>query len=66
MGAWATKAWQIVYGGRKSLWALSHCSPVDHALDKVYFAAQGLVSLEHQYRDMHRVVAPAQLSLALE
>jgi hypothetical protein len=39
---------------------------VDNALDKVYFAKQGLVSLEHQYRDLHRVVAPAQMSLALE
>jgi hypothetical protein len=39
---------------------------VDYALDKVYFAAQGLISLEHEYRDTHRVVAPAQLSLALE
>jgi hypothetical protein len=66
MGARATKAWQIVYGGRKSLWALSHCSPVDRALDKAYFAEQGLFSLEHQYREMHRVVAPAQMSLALE
>jgi len=66
MGARATKAWQIVYGGRKSLWALSHCSPVDRALDKAYFAERGLCSLEHQYRDMHRVVVPAQLSLALE
>jgi hypothetical protein len=66
MGARATKAWQIVYGGHKSLWALSHCSPVDHALNKAYFAERGLFSLEHQYRDMHRVVAPAQMSLALE
>jgi RNA-directed DNA polymerase len=66
MGARATKAWQIVYGGHKSLWALSHCSPVDHALNNAYFAERGLFSLEHQYRDMHRVVAPAQMSLALE
>ena len=66
LGARATKAWQIVYGGRKSLWALSHCSPVDRALDKAYFAERGLFSLELQYRDMHRVVAPAQMTLALE
>ena len=31
-----------VYEGRKSLWALSHCGPVDKALDKRYFANQGL------------------------
>jgi len=66
LGARATKAWQIVYGGRKSLWALSHCSPVDHALNKAYFAERGLLSLEYQYREMRRVVAPAQLTLALE
>ena len=66
LGARATKAWQIVYEGRKSLWALSHCSPVDRALDKAYFAERGLFSLEHQYRELHRVVAPAQMSLALE
>jgi RNA-directed DNA polymerase len=66
LGARANTAWRRVYEGRKSLWALSHCGPVDYALDKAYFAAQGLISLEHQYRDIHRVVAPAQLSLALE
>jgi hypothetical protein len=66
MGARASTAWRVVYEGRKSLWALSHCGPVDHALDKRHFAEQGLLSLEHQYRDMHRVVAPAQLTLALE
>jgi hypothetical protein len=66
MGARATKAWQIVYGGRKSLWALSHCAPVDRALNKAYFAERGLFSLELQYCEMRRVVAPAQMSLALE
>ncbi len=66
LGARAHTAWRVVYGGRKSLWALSHCGPVDSALDKRYFAKQGLFSLEHLYRDMHHVVAPAQLTLALE
>ena len=66
MGARASTAWRVIYEGRKSLWALSHCGPVDYALDKRYFADQGLFSLEHQYRDMHRVIAPAQLTLALE
>ena len=62
MGARPSTAWRVVYEGRKALWALSHCGPVDHALDKRYFAAQGLISLEHHYRD----IAPAQLTLALE
>ena len=66
LGARASKAWHVVYEGRKSLWALSHCSPVDRALNKAYFAERGLFSLEHQYRELHRVVAPAQMSLALE
>jgi hypothetical protein len=39
---------------------------VDYALDKRFFADQGLLSLEHRYREMHRVIAPAQLTLALE
>jgi RNA-directed DNA polymerase len=34
LGARASKAWHVVYAGRKSLWALSHCSPVDRALNK--------------------------------
>jgi len=66
LGARASTAWRVVYEGRKSLWALSHCGPVDYALNKRYFADAGLLSLEHHYREMHRVVAPAQLTLALE
>jgi len=66
MGARPSTAWQRIYEGRKALWALSHCGPVDYALDKRYFADQGLLSLEHRYREMHRVIAPAQLTLALE
>jgi group II intron reverse transcriptase/maturase len=66
MGARPRTAWRVVYEGRKALWALSHCGPVDYALDKRYFADQGLLSLEHRYRDMHRIIAPAQLTLALE
>jgi RNA-directed DNA polymerase len=66
LGARASTAWRRVYEGRKSLWALSHCGPVDYALDKAYFAERGLMTLEYQYREMHRVVAPAQMTLALE
>jgi RNA-directed DNA polymerase len=66
MGARPSTAWRVVYEGRKALWALSHCGPVDYALDKRYFADQGLLSLELRYREMHRVIAPAQLTLALE
>jgi group II intron reverse transcriptase/maturase len=64
LGARATKAWETVYAGRKSLWALSHCGSVDYALRKSYFEQRGLLSLEVLYRGQPRfVVAPEQLSL---
>jgi RNA-directed DNA polymerase len=66
MGARATTAWRVVYEGHKSLWALSHCGPVDYALNKEYFAKQGLLFLESRYREMHRVVVPAQMELRLD
>ncbi len=56
-----------VYGGRKSLWALSHTSVVDRGLRNRYFAERGLVSLVELHRRTHQeVVAPAQQQLALE
>jgi group II intron reverse transcriptase/maturase len=66
MGARAQTAWRDVYDGHKSLWALSHCGVVDSRLDKPYFVKHGLLSLEHRYREMHGVIAPAQLMLALD
>ena len=66
LGARARTAWRRVYEGKKSLWALSHCGPVDYALDTVYFAEHGLLSLELQYHAMHHVIAPAQLTFALD
>lgn len=60
-------AWHNVYKGRRSLWALSHCPAVDHALDRAWFAGHGLVSLEQQW-EVHNatnVTAPVQLTLAL-
>jgi hypothetical protein len=66
MGARPSAAWRVVYEGRKALWVLSHCGAVDYALDKRYFADHGLFSLEHRYREIHRVIAPAQLTLALD
>jgi hypothetical protein len=59
--------WRVVYEGRKSLWALSHCGPVDYTLSKFYFAQRGLLSLEILYRGQSRfVVAQEQLTLDLE
>jgi RNA-directed DNA polymerase len=64
MGAGAS-AGASIYRGHRSLWALSHCKPVDEALSPAYFARQGLVSLEDSYRTMHTVTASAQLELRL-
>jgi group II intron reverse transcriptase/maturase len=67
LGVRPRTAWRNVYTGRKSLWALSHCPAVDRALDRAWFAGPGLVSLEQQWmdRDAARVIASAQLTLAL-
>jgi hypothetical protein len=63
MGARPDTAWRVVYGGHKSLWALSHCGPVDYTLSKFYFAQRGLLSLEILYRGQPRfVVAQEQLT----
>jgi RNA-directed DNA polymerase len=67
MGARSKTAWRVVYGGRKSLWALSHCGPVDRTLSKSYFEQRGLWSLEILYRGQPRfVVAQEQLTLDLD
>jgi hypothetical protein len=65
MGARPKTVWRRLYEGRKSLWALSHCGPVDHVLSKGYFAQRGLFCLEQAYRAMHGLIAPVQLELAL-
>ena len=53
-------AWQRVYAGRQSIWALSHSPVVDWALRTAYWEARGLVSLRSRWRAMHEQVdAPA-------
>lgn len=42
-------AWRNVYGGRKSLWALSHTSAVDRALRNSVWDARGFKTLTQQY-----------------
>jgi hypothetical protein len=46
-------AWQGIYWGRRSWWALSHSTPVDRGLRNAYFAKRGLVSLESRWREFH-------------
>ena len=55
MGARANTAWRVVYEGRKSLWALSHCEPVDAHSTRRTSRNGGPFSLERQYaRDAPR------------
>jgi RNA-directed DNA polymerase len=64
LGIKGKTAWATVYGGRKSLWALSHTPAVDRALRNSHWDARGLVSLRSRWHAMHeQVVAPAQLTL---
>ena len=59
-------AWQRVYEGRQSLWALSHNPAVDRGLRNAYFADRGLVSLLERFRLIWAAInAPAQLALPL-
>jgi group II intron reverse transcriptase/maturase len=67
LGARPSTAWRVVYGGRKSLWALSHEAVVGFMMDKNYFARRGFLSLEALYRGQPRfVIAQEQLTLDLE
>lgn len=66
LGVAPLTAWRNVYGGRKSLWALSHSPAVDRGLRNAYFAERGLVSLAERWEVLsQRIVAPAQLTLPL-
>jgi len=66
MGIKRDRAWRSVYGGRKSLWSLSHTSTVDRALRNTYWVARGLESLAKLWCGLNSPrVAPAQLVLAL-
>ena len=64
LGVRRKTAWRTVYGGRKSLWALSHTSAVHRGLRNAYFAERGLVSLTGLLRDkLSAIAAPTQLEL---
>jgi RNA-directed DNA polymerase len=66
LGVARKSAWRVVYGGRKSCWAMSHCSVVDRGLRNAYFAERGLVSLLDRWTLRHQaLVTPPQLALAL-
>jgi group II intron reverse transcriptase/maturase len=52
LGAKKATAWRTVYGGRKSLWHLSHTWVVDRILRNAYFADRGLVSLVKRWEQL--------------
>jgi group II intron reverse transcriptase/maturase len=55
--------WHI-YQGRRSWWALSHIRPVDHGLNKAYFAKRGLVSLVAEWKRLQPKPSPPPDPLA--
>jgi len=66
LGVKRKTAWQRIYEGRQSLWALSHNPAVERGLRNAYFANRGLVSLLDQFRMIWADInAPAQLTLPL-
>jgi len=66
LGVAPTLVRRIVYGGRKSAWAMGHNPAIHRGLRNAYFAERGLVSLGNEWTQRHQaIVAPAQLVLAL-
>lgn len=70
-GVKAKTVWSGIYGGRKSVWVLSHTSAVERGLRNAYFAERGLVSLEERWKQLrpeHDLpsIGPPQLALGLE
>lgn len=68
LGVKPTTVWRHLYGGRRSIWALSHCAAVHRGLRNAYFAKRGLVSLKQEWQAKRTeavVVAQRQLRLPL-
>ena len=68
LGVRPKTAWNSVYRGRQSLWALSHIAAVERGLRNAYFAKRGLVSLAASWDRLNPktvVTVPVQLSLDL-
>jgi RNA-directed DNA polymerase len=60
-------AMRDVYGGHRSLWALSITASAHKAMSTRYFEQLGLVSLQQRWRTLQprTAIAPAQLELSL-
>ena len=66
LGVRAKTAWRDVYGGKKSIWDLSHSGAVERGLRNAYFAERGLESLLVRWRKkLEAVSAPAAVVLQL-
>ena len=66
LGIKRKSAWQGIYKGRQSIWALSHNPVVDRGLRNAYFANRGFVTLLGRFRLIWAAInAPAQLMLPL-
>jgi group II intron reverse transcriptase/maturase len=61
------KAMRDVYGGHRSLWALSATRSAHKAMSSYYFDELGLMRLQRRWRQLQPepVIAPAQLKLGL-
>jgi RNA-directed DNA polymerase len=67
LGIKRRSGWGAVYGGRRSVWALSDTYAVDHAMPVRFFTERGLARLVEMDRDAHQyVVAPVKPQLELE
>ena len=69
MGASKTRAGKQVFGGRKSIWKLSHIPAVEGVLSNAYWAKQGLLgSVELWRASSERIKASAfeQMTLCLD
>jgi RNA-directed DNA polymerase len=67
LGVKRGSAWQQVYSGHKSWWALSHTHAADHAMPVKYFTERGLTRLVDLHRNNRRdIVAPVQLQMTLD
>lgn len=61
------KAMRDVYGGHRSLWALSITESANKAMSSYYFADLGLLNVKQRWHQLQPklVIAPEQLALAL-
>jgi RNA-directed DNA polymerase len=64
LGVSRAAAWGQVYGGHRSLWALSHMPAVELGLGVYHFKERGLISLEERFREMKaKIIAPKKRRL---